>query len=137
MANAGSTELTGRLRGSVLDLMVASADLEFSCCDTTDTGIPFRVPAGAGFTMVLPDRAAGGSLGLRLTVDGQSWLGSVLPAASSTRLRVAFEDGRWQASDAAGQPAIGVQIRLPVRREAPSTNDEELRAKLRALGYIR
>lgn len=137
LANGGSTELTGRLRGSVIDSMVTSADLGFSCCATTDTGIPLRVPPGALFTMVLPDRAAGGSLGLRLTVDGQSWLGSVLPAENSTRLRVAFEDGRWQASDATGQPAIGVQIQLPVRREAPSTNDEELRAKLRALGYIR
>ena len=138
LANEGPGELTGGLTGTAVDYMVTSSDLSFSCCSASAMNeFRFRVPPGASLVLMLQDRAAGGTLALSLAAAGRSWQGSLLPVGTSSRLRVAFEGGRWQASDAGAQPRTGAAIQLPGRQEVVPGKEEELLSKLRALGYVR
>lgn len=142
LSNSGREELTGWVFGKIIDFMVTSPDLTFSCCELTPEGIHFHVPAGASFTMILHDQSAAGILKLRLETAGQAWEGAMPLATIPPRQRIAWEGGHWQPgsresrqSGAAGW--TGAEIRrqgafVPVR-----TDEEQLRKGLRSLGYIR
>ena len=138
VANAGPGELLGQIGGNTIDAMVTSPDLSFPCCQVTPTGIHFRAPAGASFTVTLHDRTSG-ILRLRLTNAGQTWKASLPLATMPPRLRVAWEEGRWQASSG-GEARRGSWTGIEAWREGPleamPVDEEEMRDKLRALGYI-
>jgi arylsulfatase A-like enzyme len=137
--NVGPGEFSGAVRGDAIDAMVTSADLSFSCCVATPTGVHFHAPPGADFTLVLQDRPAS-ILRLELTAAGEPWKGALPPGTTPVRLRVAQEGGHWQTTAAETHTRrtwTGVEIRRPGSEEATPANEEQLRDKLRALGYIR
>jgi arylsulfatase A-like enzyme len=139
VSNSGREELTGRVFGKIIDFMVTSPDLTFSCCESTPEGIRFHVPAGASFTMVLHDQSAAGILNLRLETAGQSWEGSLPLASIPLRQRIAWEGGHWQpgSREVGAGGWTGAEIRRQGALGLVRTDEEQLRKSLRALGYIR
>jgi arylsulfatase A-like enzyme len=139
VSNSGREELSGRLFGKVIDFMVTSPDLTFSCCESTPAGIRFHVPAGASFTLMLHDQSAAGTLKLRLEIAGQSWEGALPLATIPHRLRIAWEGGRWQpgSREARAGGWTGAEIRRQGSLGPLKTDEEQLRKGLRSLGYIR
>ena len=138
IANAGPGEISGKLSGSAIDAMVTSPDLTFLCCTVTPTGIAFRAPAGADFTLMLQDRPAG-NLELQLAAGNQTWAGIFPVTGIPPGVRIVWEGGRWQQvrGEAGAWTGTGIAIRREGRLEAAPDNEEEIRRKLRALGYIR
>jgi arylsulfatase A-like enzyme len=139
LSNSGREELTGRVFGKIIDFMVTSPDLTFSCCESTPEGIRFHVPAGASFTLMLHDQSAAGILKLRLETAGQSWEGAMPLASIPLRQRIVWQGGHWQpGSREAGTGGwIGAEIRRQGAVGRVQTDEEQLRKGLRALGYIR
>jgi arylsulfatase A-like enzyme len=140
IANAGPGELSGELGGNTIDAMVTSPDLSFLCCKVTPTGIHFRAPAGADFTLMLHDRPAG-TLRLKLTIADQTWQDSIPLAGIPPGLRVVWEERRWQSVIGEARTGAWTGTGIAIRREGPleatPANEEQIRSKLRALGYIR
>lgn len=138
VVNAGPEELSGMLAGNAIDAMMTSLDLSFSCCVATQAGVRFHAPPGADFTLMLQDRSAG-TLQLRLATAGQSWEGSLPLAEIPPRLRVVWTGRSWQpaSSEARHGGWTGVEIRRQGSLAAIPVSEEELRNKLRALGYLK
>lgn len=140
IANAGPGELLGEIGGKTIDGMVTSTDLGFPCCEITRTGIHFRAPAGADFTLTLHERPAG-ILRLKLTHAGETWEERFPAEGIPPGRRVIWVDGRWQpvAGEASPQAwtGTGLAIHREGRAESAPADEEEIRSKLRALGYLK
>lgn len=136
--NHGLEELSGELGGELVDTIVTSVDLDFSCCKPSPAGLHFAAPPGRELTISLPDRPAG-TLSLRIRTAGAQWAGTLVVDAGPSHQRLAWKGGRWrlETSPQAVSGWTGIEVRREGRRQAPSIDDEELRRGLRALGYIR
>jgi arylsulfatase A-like enzyme len=138
VSNAGPNELEGVLGGSAIDGKVTSGDLDFSCCEASEIGIRFRVPAGRGFTFRLQDRSATANLWLRLENTGRVFLGSFPLASIPSRTGVVWQAGEWKAESRAPPSGswTGVEIRSSHPLERGRMDEAILLQGLRALGYV-
>lgn len=142
VANASRNAISGLLAGSVVDAMITSTDLGFSCCASAPDGVRFHAPPGARYTLTLPGRRAAGTLKLLLSAQGSSWRGTLPIDGNPLHRRIVWENGRWREAPAELRNAphgtwTGVEIRHQGSFGGAKQEDEELRDRLRALGYIR
>jgi arylsulfatase A-like enzyme len=143
VANAGPDRISGVLAGSVVDAMISSTDLGFSCCSADPNGVRFEVPPGSRYTLNLPGRRAAGTLELTLSARGRFWRGALKIDGSPLRRRIVWQKGHWLATtgEPPRVPQDGLWTGVEIRHLGPTggvrEEDNGLRDRLRALGYIR
>lgn len=143
ITNPGKEPLRGIVAGNVVDAMIVSPDLTFSCCAATSEGVTFVAPPGAAYTLRLPGRRAAGWLKLVLEEGRGAWKTTFQVDGSPLRHRIVRAEGRWSLDPpeiAAGPEGwTGLEVRRQGPRGGPATRegDPALRDKLRALGYVR
>lgn len=147
LSNAGTTTLSGRLRGSIVRKDgVTSPDLSCRCLRWLGANqLAFEVPAGASYTLHL-EHAGSDSLAIEgdLAPGGpRAALRRVVDLSNLDRpLELAFDGNAWVGgAPGAGARPAAVRVRVWRQGEARSggavpVEDAALREQLRALGYL-